>query len=103
MVDRIQALGQFLVKKTGKNFDFKVIRGDNFFKGTLFSIGENYYLVSNNEMEIIEIAYKMSHTRFCDYPAKFAKKYTHMRFVKAEQKRPEVFMVKNKRYSIITL
>ncbi|MGL4534015.1 MAG: hypothetical protein ACRC0V_03890 [Fusobacteriaceae bacterium] len=103
MIDRIQALGQFLVKKTGKNFDFKVIRADNFFKGVLFSIGETYYLVSDKEMETIDAASKMSHTRFCDYPAKFARKYTHMRFVKAEQKRSEIFMMKNKRYYIVTL
>lgn len=103
MIDRIQALGQFLVKKTGKNFDFKQVKADHFFKGVLFFIGETYYLVSDNEMETIDAAYKMSHTRFCDYPAKFAKKYTHMRFVKAEQKRAETFMVKNKKYFIVTL
>lgn len=103
MVDRIQALGQYLVAKKNKNFDFKLIKADQYFKGVLFSIGSDNYLVSDNEYEIIETANRMSTTKFCDYPAKFAKKYTHMRFVKANQKKYEVFNVKNKKYFIVTL
>ncbi|MGL5964543.1 MAG: hypothetical protein ACRCZ2_09165 [Fusobacteriaceae bacterium] len=103
MLDRIQALGQYLVTKKGKNFDFKQIKADNFFKGVLFTVGTDNYLVSNNEFEIIETAHKMSTTRFCDYPAKFAKKYTHMRFVKANQKKSETFQFKNKKYFITIL
>lgn len=103
MVDRIQALGQYLVTKKGKNFDFKQIKADNFFKGVLFAIGTEHYLVSDNEFEVIEVANKMSTTKFADYPAKFAKKYTHQRFVKANQKKYEMFQVKNKKYFIVIL
>jgi hypothetical protein len=97
------ALGNYIVKKTGKNFDFKQIKGDSYFKNNLFSIGTTFYLISTNPVDMATITYKMSHTKFSEYPAKFAKKYTHMRFVKAELKNPEVFTYNNKRYYIIIL
>ncbi len=103
MINRMQALGQYLILKKGKNFDFKQIKMDHFFKGVLFLIGTEHYIISDNESEILETTFKMSNTRFCDYPAKFAKKYTHMRFVKASQKSVEVFNLKGKKYFIVTL
>ncbi|MGL5122906.1 MAG: hypothetical protein ACRC6K_01885 [Fusobacteriaceae bacterium] len=103
MVNRVQALGQFLILKKGKNFDFKQIKMDSFFKGVLFLVGTEYFVVSDKESEILETVFKMSTTRFCDYPAKFAKKYTHMRFVKANQKSSEILNLKGKKYYIVTL
>lgn len=103
MTDRIQVLGQYIIEKTKKNFNFKVIKMDSYFKNVLYCIGTEYYLVSDTEYEIIDTAHRMSTTRFCDYPEKFAKKYTHMRFVKANQKKIEAFNVKGKRYFIVQL
>lgn len=103
MIDRIQALGQYLINKTGKNFNFKQIKADSYFKGVLYTLGTENYLLSDSEYEIVETAHRMSTTRFCDYPEKFAKKYTHMRFVKANQKKIENFVYKGKKFYIITL
>lgn len=103
MIERINALGQYIITKTGKNFNFKLIKMDGYFKNTLYYIGSDYYLVSDTESEILNVAHSMSTTRFCDYPEKFAKKYTHMRFVKAAQKKAESFIFKGKKYFIITL
>ena len=103
MLDRIQVLGQYIIEKTKKNFNFKNIKMDSYFKNVLYFIGNDYYLVSNSEYEIVETANKMSMTKFSDYPEKFAKKYTHMRFVKANQKKIETFSFKGKKYFIVQL
>lgn len=36
MIDRINALGQFLVNQTGKTFNFKSIKSDHMYPGILF-------------------------------------------------------------------
>ena len=45
MLDRINALGQYLVEKLGKPFNFKQIKGDHMYPGILFSFaGEDYLM-----------------------------------------------------------
>lgn len=99
----MQALGQYIVTKTGKNFNFKSIKMDNFFKNLLYSVGNDYYIISDKEFDIVELTHKMATTKFSDYPEKFAKKYTHMRFLKANQKKAESFVFKGKKYFLVLL
>ena len=49
MIDRINALGQFLVNQTGKTFNFKSIKSDHMYPGILFSFaGEDYLVTPDN-------------------------------------------------------
>ena len=52
MIDRINALGQFLVNKTGKTFNFKQIKNDHMYPGILFSFSGEDYLVTPDKAEL---------------------------------------------------
>lgn len=101
--DRIAALGQYIVSKTGKNFNFKQIKGDTLYRGVLFSCGADDYLVSDEEEELTRVTIVLSARKGIDYPDKVAKRYTHTKFYKAKYKKPEVLTVKGKKYFIIKL
>ena len=82
MIDRINALGQFLVNQTGKTFNFKSIKSDHMYPGILFSFAGEDYLVTPDKAELdLTIALMASRT-FEDYPPKHARKYTHRKFEK---------------------
>ena len=51
MLDRINALGQFLVNQTGKTFNFKQIKNDHMYPGILFSYSGEDYLVTPDKAE----------------------------------------------------
>ena len=52
MIDRINALGQFLVNQTGKTFNFKSIKSDHMYPGILFSFAGEDYLVTPDKAEL---------------------------------------------------
>ena len=43
MKEKISALGQYIVKQTGKNFNFKMIKPDGYYKGVLFSYHMDFF------------------------------------------------------------
>lgn len=87
MIDRINALGQFLVNKTGKNFNFKQIKNDHMYPGILFSFSGEDYLVTPDKAELDLTIALMSSRTFEDYPPKHARKYTHRKFEKINKKK----------------
>ena len=101
--DRVAALGQYIVAKTGKNFNFKMIKEDPLYRGILFTCGGDDYLVSDEQEEILRTATVMAARKGIDYPDKVAKRYTHTKFSKARFKTPELFTVKGKKFYIIKL
>lgn len=63
MIDRINALGQFLVNQTGKTFNFKSIKSDHMYPGILFSFAGEDYLVTPDKAELdLTIALMASRT-----------------------------------------
>lgn len=103
MLDRINALGQYLVEKTGKPFNFKQIKGDHIYPGILFSFAGEDYLVTPDKAELEYTISLMGSRTFEDYPPKHARKYTHRKFGKINKKIQEIVNYKNKKYIIIKL
>lgn len=103
MIDRINALGQYLVEKTGKTFNFKMIKGDHMYPGILFSFAGEDYLVTPDKAELDYTIALMGTRTFEDYPPKHARKYTHRKFGKINKKTQEIFVHKGKKYVIIKL
>lgn len=102
-MDYIRVLGEYINKKEGRKINFKEIKSHPFYKGNLFSFGSNDYVISSKKDEIIRILENMSGKKMEDYPPKFAKKYTHRKFLKAKEKRPEEMAFENKKYYIVLL
>ena len=102
-MDYIRVLGEYINKKEGRKINFKEIKSHPFYKGNLFSFGSNDYVVSSKKDEIIRILENMSSKKMEDYPPKFAKKYTHRKFLKEKEKRPEEMAFENKKYYIVLL
>ena len=104
MSDRTSALGLYLVEKTGKNFNFKIIKNDPIYYNLLFSVGSDDYLVTDDSQELNATIELMEHRLFHkDYPPKQIKRYTHRKFEKIHKKKQEIFSANNKRYTIIKL
>ena len=103
MLDRINALGQYLVEKLGKPFNFKQIKGDHMYPGILFSFAGEDYLVTPYKAESEYTIALMGSRTFEDYPPKHARKYTHRKFGKINKKTQEIVNYKNKKYIIIKL
>ena len=103
MIDRINALGQYLVEKTGKTFNFKMIKGDHMYPGILFSFAGEDYLVTPDKAELDYTIALMGSRTFEDYPPKHARKYTHRKFGKINKKTQEIIVHKGKKYVIIKL
>ena len=103
MIDRINALGQFLVNKTGKTFNFKQIKNDHMYPGILFSFSGEDYLVTPDKAELDLTIALMSSRTFEDYPPKHARKDTPRKFEKINKKIQENIIYKGKKYVIIKL
>lgn len=96
-------LGMYLSKKSGKNFNFKEIKQDNYYKNILFSHKNDFYLISDKKTEIEKLVMEMSMSKPENFPDKIAKKYTHMRYIKANQKKINEFIYLNVKYYIVLL
>lgn len=103
MKEKISALGQYIVKQTGKNFNFKMIKADGFYKGVLFSYGIDDYLVSNDRVELLSTIELISLRTSKDYPAKLVKRYTHSKFDRIGKKKEEILNLNGVKYYIIKL
>ena len=103
MKGKISALGQYIVKTTGKNFNFKMIKPDGYYKGVLFSHGIDDYLVSSDRVELLSTIELISMKTARDYPGKLARRYTHSKFEKIGKKKEEVIVVNGVKYYIIKL
>ncbi|MGL5798203.1 MAG: hypothetical protein ACRCYT_08350 [Cetobacterium sp.] len=103
MKEKISALGQYLVKQTGKNFNFKMIKPDGYYKGVLFSYGVDDYLVTNDRVELLSTIEVMTLRTARDYPAKLVRRYTHSKFDRISQKKEEIIVVNGVRFYIIKL
>lgn len=104
MTDRLNALGLYLVEKTGKNFNFKIIKNDPVYYNLLFSVGNDDYLITDDNQELVATMELMEHRLFHkDYPPKQIKRYTHRKFEKIHKKKQGFFTVKGIRFTIIKL
>ncbi|MBC2855171.1 hypothetical protein H3N56_01505 [Cetobacterium sp. 2A] len=103
MKNKISALGQYIVKKTGKPFNFKLIKADPIYKGVLFSIGTDDYLVTNDRVELLSTIELLSLRTSRDYPPKLIKRYTHAKFEKVKDKKEETVVLNGIRYTVIHL
>ncbi|MGL4357599.1 hypothetical protein [Cetobacterium sp.] len=103
MKNKISALGQYLVKETGKNFNFKMIKPDGYYKGVLFSYGIDDYLVSSDRVELLGTIELISMKTARDYPAKLVRRYTHSKFDRIGKKKEETIVVNGVKYYIIKL
>jgi len=103
MKERINALGQYISKRDGKNFNYKIIKGDSIYRGLLFTVLKEDFVISDSKNEVLDTLYKMS-MKYPDHiPQKLMKKYTHMKFQKAKEKKIENFNLNGKRYFIVKL
>lgn len=102
-MEYIKILGEYLNKKMNRKIDFKGIKTHPIYRENLFSYGSDDYLISKNKEEITNLLITLSSRKAEDYPAKLAKKYTHKKYLKAKEKRPEEFKVADKRYYIVLL
>ncbi|MBC2851851.1 hypothetical protein H5J22_10635 [Cetobacterium sp. 8H] len=103
MKNKISALGQYIVKSTGRPFNFKQIKMDNIYKGVLFSVGTDDYLVTNDRRELLETIELMTIRTPRDYPGKLARRYTHAKFEKISSKKEEAIVLNGVKYFIIKL
>ena len=104
MSNRLNALGQYIVEQTKKNFNFKQIKNDLIYYNILFTVGTDDYLVADDKGEIESIIRLMEFRAYHkDYPPKQLKRYTHRKFEKVHKKKEEYITVKGKRYIIIKL
>ncbi|MGL6115260.1 hypothetical protein [Cetobacterium sp. SF1] len=103
MKNRINALGQYIVKATGKPFNFKLIKSCNIYKGVLFTVGNDDYLVTDDKAELLGTMELIAMRTSEDYPVKVAKKYTHAKFSKLNKKKEEIFVLNGIKYHIIKL
>nr|WP_307775959.1 hypothetical protein [uncultured Cetobacterium sp.] len=103
MKNKIAALGQYIVKQTGKSFNFKMIKTNPIYKEVLFTVGQDDYLVSDDKRELLGVVEEISMRTPNDYPVKLAKRYTHAKFKNISKKKEEVFTLDNKKYYIIKL
>ena len=104
MSDRLNALGQYIVEQTKKNFNFKQIKNDPIYYNILFTVGTDDYLVADDKGEIESTIRLMEFRAYHkDYPPKQLKRYTHRKFEKVHKKKEEYITVKGKRHIIIKL
>lgn len=103
MKDRIAALGMYINGKLGRNINFKQIKGDHLYKGVLFTCMKEDYLVSDKKSEVIQAIVTMANKKPEDYNQKQVKRYTHTKFRKIRERKPEEIKVKGKSYFIIHL
>ncbi|MCJ8341977.1 MAG: hypothetical protein MJH09_03865 [Cetobacterium sp.] len=103
MRDRIGALGQYIVKETGKPFNFKLIKTSTVYKGILFTVGTEDFLVTDDKRELLATTELIGMRTALDYPVKLAKRYTHAKFQHIDKKKEEIFIVNGKKYYIVRL
>ena len=104
MSDRLNALGQYIIEQTKRNFNFKQIKNDPIYYNILFTFGTDDYLLTDDKDEITATIQLMEFRAFHkDYPPKQLKRYTHRKFEKIHKKKEEYITVKGKRYIIIKL
>ena len=103
MKEKISALGQYIVKQTGKNFNFKMIKPDGYYKGVLFSYGADDYLVSSDRVELLSTIELISIKTSKDYPAKLVRRYTHSKFDKIGKKKEDTIVITGVKFYIIKL
>ncbi len=103
MKEKISALGQYLVKQTGKNFNFKMIKPDGYYKGVLFSHGVDDYLVSSDRVELLSTIELIGMKTARDYPAKLVRRYTHSKFDKIHKKKEDSIVINGVKFYIIKL
>lgn len=103
MKDKIAALGQYLVKQTGKNFNFKMIKPDGYYKGVLFSYGSDDYLVTNDRAELLGTMEVIAMRTAMDYPPKLVRRYTHAKFDKINKKKEDSVVINRIKFYIIKL
>ena len=102
-MDYTKILGEYLNKKEGRKIDFKNIKKHTLYRDNLFSYGGEDYIISGNREEIQNLLITFSQRKAEDYPPKLAKKYTHKKYVKAKEKKPEEFKLADKKYFVIKL
>lgn len=102
-MEYIRALGEYLNKKNNRKIDFKGIKAHPLYKENLFSYGIDDYAISKSREELQNLLITLSMRKAEDYPAKFAKKYTHRKFLKAREKKVEEIRVGDKRYFLVLL
>lgn len=103
MKKRISALGQYIVKQTGKPFNFKLVKTSTIYKGILFTVGADDYLITDDRRELLGTIEVIEMKTAIDYPTKLARKYTHAKFDKIGKKKEDSIVVDGVRYIIIKL
>lgn len=102
-MDYIRVLGEYINKKENKKIDFKGIKKHPLYTKNLYSYGIEDFVIGEKREEVQEILLAMSSKRAIDYPDKYAKKYTHKKFLKAKEKRMEEFKIGDKKFFIVIL
>ncbi|GLI55926.1 hypothetical protein PM10SUCC1_14400 [Propionigenium maris DSM 9537] len=103
MKERLAAIGNYLNDKSGKKINFKTIKADSYYRGILFTYMREDYLITDSKPEMIDILWKMSAARSEDFNKKDAKRYTHIKFRKAKEKKVLNYNYKGRNYFIVEL
>lgn len=103
MTNLITAVGEYINKNSKQKINFKQIKMDNYFKGLLFSYKLDDYLISEDKGKLKDFGNKLKDSKFEDYPKKLAKRYTHTKFKKINEKKIDIIKLKDKQYFIIKL
>lgn len=103
MKNRLAAIGSYLNEKTNKQINFKTIKADRHYKGLLFTYMGEDYIISDSKQEVIEVLWKMSSARSDDFNKKDAKRYTHIKFKKAKEKKIMTYGYNRKGYFVVEL
>lgn len=103
MKDRLDAIGNYINDKSGKKINFKGIKADRVYRGLLFTYMGEDYIISDSKDEVIDVLWKMSAARSEDYNKKDAKRYTHIKFKKAKEKKVMDYSYKRKAYFVVEL
>lgn len=103
MKDRLDIIGNYLNEKTKKVINFKAIKSDRVYRGLLFTYMGEDYIISDSKEEVIDALWKMSAARSVDYNKKDAKRYTHIKFKKAKEKKILSYSYKRRGYFVVEL
>ena len=103
MKNRLAAMGNYLNDKTNKKINFKTIKADSYYRGVLFTYMRDDYLITDSKPEMIDLLWKMSNARSEDFNKKDAKRYTHIKFKKAKEKKIVNYNCNGKNYFLVEL
>jgi len=103
MKNRLAAIGTYLNEKTKKQINFKTIKADRHYRGILFTYMGEDYLISDSKQEVIGALWQMSSAKSEDFNKKDAKRYTHIKFKKAKEKKIMNYSCNRRGYFVVEL